>query len=214
MDNQYLFDPDFTHPTETFASKVKTPAPPREMPPSWGGPDRINFSSSHPKISTPMESDPPTLASGNNWQYVSHKKWNSKSRSPIVGAAKSAIQAVKVVKTSSVFITRCQPETTCDDIKAYLINERQWNIKGVQSVNTKYQTYRSFRVDILRADNTPESEYLKPAHWPENTLIARFNRPRWTGPLLGSTKLPSKWLTSSVGTVKGSNQMDPGYFSF
>ncbi|CAL8145426.1 unnamed protein product [Orchesella dallaii] len=173
---------------ETFASKVKTSTPREFDPPSpsWGGLDRVRPRMLPIKSSTPQEDKPSNPKFLNKeWHHVTYKK---KSKAPTFGAAKSVIQAVKAVKTSSVFLSRCTPTTTCDDIRTYLVEEKKWVINDVQCVKTKFQTYRSFRVDIVRTDDNPESEYLKPEHWPENLLIARFNRPRRIGLRLGSDK--------------------------
>ncbi|CAL8140651.1 unnamed protein product [Orchesella dallaii] len=148
---------------DTFESKVKTKTPREFDPPStsWGGLDRIR-PRMLPIKSKPQEDKPSNPKFVNKeWHHVTYKK---KSKAPTFGAAKSVIQAVKAAKTSSVFLSRCTPTTTCDDIRTYLVEEKQWVINDVQCVKTKFQTYRSFQVEIVRTDDKPESEYLKPEH--------------------------------------------------
>jgi len=88
------------------------------------------------------------------------------------------IKTVPAVKVSSVFVSRCDPKTTTDAFQSFL-EKKNWQIGLVEKLKTKFNTYSSFRIDILR-NNEPESEFLKPAHWPVNMLVKRYNRSRPT----------------------------------
>lgn len=90
------------------------------------------------------------------------------------------IKSVKPVKVSSVFLTRCDPETEPDEIKKYLTEENNWEIPEVVKLNTKNSGYASFRIDVKHeaenADNILES-----SQWPPGTYVRKFHRERKTG---------------------------------
>jgi len=104
---------------------------------------------------------------------VTRKK--PKPRSMTIGVAEcTTIKTVPAVKVSSVFVSRCDPSTTIEDVRSFL-NEKNWQISLVEKLKAKYGTYSSFRIDLVRTDQ-PESFFLKPEHWPADMLVKRFNR--------------------------------------
>lgn len=109
-----------------------------------------------------------------DWKTVLHRK--KKSKPPNIGKAECSILTVKPVKVSSIFVSRCTPSTAATDLKEYLENAHGWTVPEVIKLNSRHNRYSSFRVDVIRKGENPESEYLKEEFWPANSLIKRFNR--------------------------------------
>jgi len=142
--------------------------------------DAVTYASAVTKSNTSRAAPLPTTSKPEDsvWKKVQNKK--RKARPPILGKSESSsIKTVQVVKVTSVFVSRCDPTTTTNAVSSFL-KGKNWKVGTVEKLKTKFNTYSSFRIDILR-DNQPESEYLKPEHWPSNMLIKRYNRPKpWT----------------------------------
>jgi hypothetical protein len=141
--------------------------------------------SSKPQKTAAANVNHPLSTSGKEWETVVRKK--PKSRPMTIGTAESnEIKTVPAIKVSSVFVTRCDPNTKTEDLHSFL-SKKTWRINLVEKLKTKFETYASFRIDIVRIDMT-ESELLKPEHWPTNLLVKRFNRLNIGALRLGSFK--------------------------
>lgn len=114
-----------------------------------------------------------------------HDDWETarprKKKQMIVGKGQqSSIKAVKPIRTSSIFLTRCDSGTQESEVKKYLEDENSWDCT-VTKLNTRQNTYASFRVDITFTDKNPQ-EFLNPDCWPPETYIRKYHRERNTGP--------------------------------
>jgi len=138
--------------------------------------------------------------SSDNWHFVTRKK----PKKPIVvkGAAKSTIKTVKAVHVSSFFLSRCEPETTCEEIKTNLETQNSWSVKEVSKMNTRFNTYASFRVDIIRNGEHSENSYMKPDHWPADSLVKRFNR-KFGPETVQDEKAPSSMISLLTWNCQG-----------
>lgn len=133
-----------------------------------------------------LNSDHNTNDEPKQWSVVARKK-KSKPKPLVLGQGNSMkIKTIPAIKVASVFLSRCDPSTTEDNINDYIAEEKSWNVTHVAKLNTKFNNYASFRIDIIRKYHddgtlTSESEYMKPEHWPKNSIVKRFNRNRFNG---------------------------------
>ena len=128
----------------------------------------------HPGYQSQKEENSKT----SDWKIVTSRR---KPQAPIIGKVKSSIEAVTPIKISSIFVSRCSPNTSNDDLKEYLESQNKWTIQSVLKLKTRHETYSSFRVDLLRDSAKSEASYLNPDMWPESILVKRFNRERKFG---------------------------------
>lgn len=120
-----------------------------------------------PKIST---------KDGNHakWEVVRKRK---PKKNMIVGVGQSSsIKAVKPVKITSVFLTRCDPVTTTEEVNSYLKDTNGWEVNDVVQLNTKNTGYASFRVDVKLRDEDTDNSIIEGKHWPPGTYVRKFHR--------------------------------------
>lgn len=169
----------------TPISTEKTSAP----PPPTVRPNSLDI------MTTPLYSQMAALKTLNSdntnderkpWSVVSRKK-KPKPKPLILGQGNSMkIKTVPAIKVASVFLSRIDPKTTEEEVKEFIAEEKSWNVPHIAKLTTKFNNYASFRVDIIRQYRddgtvTSESEYMKPEHWPKNSIVKRFNRNRFGG---------------------------------
>jgi len=104
----------------------------------------------------------------------------------VLGKGKSStVKGIKPVKIFSLFLTRCPPETTVDEIKSYSEITNKWTISEVVKLKTRRNFYASFRVDVRLIDDSVD--LMSPEYWPVDTYVRKFHRESRTGPHPRST---------------------------
>lgn len=115
-----------------------------------------------------------------NWEIAKPRR---SRRKLVEGAATtSSIKAVKPVKITSVFLTRCDPETTVENVKSYLQDSNTWQVNDVVKLNTQNTSYSSFRVDIILGDDDDSEDIIEGKYWPAGTSVRKFHRFNRNGP--------------------------------
>lgn len=135
----------------------------------------------HPTYQTPTTERTDNITG--DWKTITRRK-----RKPMIlgKGQNSAVKGVKLVKIVSLFLTRCPPETPAADIKKYLEDENSWIISEVVKLNTRRDSYASFRVDVQLTNETVD--LMSPECWPTDTYVRKFHRE----PRLGSAHWPAK----------------------
>ena len=112
----------------------------------------------------------------NDWTLVEKRKKKTReptSKTPIIlGKGKaSPLTAVRSAKRFSLFVSRLAPDTNPTLLEEHV--KIQLGAKDVTSVrlDTKFDTYASFRVDIL---DPVEHNILAPDLWGEGLIVRRF----------------------------------------
>lgn len=151
---------------------AKVPPPPRNFINTPVSPSDRRL---HPLYSD-SQSNNVVNTKNDEWETVRPKR----KKLMIVGRGQnSSIKAVKPVRITSVFLTRCDSDTLESEVKQYLEDENGWDCT-VSKLNTRQNTYASFRVDITFTEMDPQI-FLDPDCWPPDTYIRKFHRERNTG---------------------------------
>ena len=112
------------------------------------------------------------------WQTVTPKRTHHRRKHGIIGNGKdSSLRCIpKVVKprVANVFATRIYPETTEIDIKRYLKEKLNFDVK-VARIETKFDTYASFHITCECHDLTV---FMSGDLWPENIYVRRWREKR------------------------------------
>lgn len=130
------------------------------------------------------------MVQGDNtgWKMISRKKKPKieQKQMGIVGQLKSTcIQSAEPYKRQRkaiLFVTRCKKETTeCDLEKDILDNISLYKLDQVESIVTKYETYKSFKVSFLLDDKSLSQFFvdtMKPEFWGDGVLVKPFSMRR------------------------------------
>lgn len=134
--------------------------------------------------------DSKEIAHGGNagWKMISRKKKPKieKKQMGIVGQLKSTcIQSAEPYqrpRKAILFVTRCKPETTENDLeKDILDNISFYQLDQVESIATKFETYKSFKVSFLLDDKSLSQFFIdtmKPEVWGDGVLVKPFSMRR------------------------------------
>ncbi|CAL8140023.1 unnamed protein product [Orchesella dallaii] len=120
---------------------------------------------------TDMNQEPFTL--------VKRKKNKSSSRvTGVGGTADSNVKSVPKPRVGLLFLSRCTPETTCDDIGTHIFRSvKSFKLLDVETWKTKYNTYSSFKISF-NLETEKLSAFLKETVtaelWPAGSLIKPF----------------------------------------
>lgn len=95
-------------------------------------------------------------------------KWTNKN-APIFGKNENA-DIVGIDKCRHLFLSRVDPKFGCDDIKTFL-NKNSVLIRGCEQLNTRYDTYKSFKLSV---NNQDVSKVMNRDLWGVNILIKFF----------------------------------------
>lgn len=116
------------------------------------------------------------------WKTVS----NRRRKLTVIGTATTSI--IKTVKPtrptntiSSIFISRCAPETTVEQMREYCSNERSLEVSDVEKITSTRSNNHcsSFRVDFRNQGNW-STKVLKPENWPKNMIVRKWYPARQT----------------------------------
>ena len=109
----------------------------------------------------------PETSGNDGFQVVTKKK----KHKAVIGTSRNStiLQAAKN-RQSSVFLSRLSPETTCDHIKNFAKTSLNIDVT-CEKLETRYNTYSSFRVDGICSD--PNVMY-NPDKWPCGVLVRKF----------------------------------------
>jgi len=150
----------------------------QQQPPAMNGRSKVII----PSTLSSVSSAPAKLTSAadgaekRGWNIVARKK--RKPRPVIIGTDENATNEIKTVPATavtSVFVSRCAPTTTTDNFRS-LLEKKNWKIGRVQKRRASFDTYSTFRIDILRSYDEPEFEFFKPEHWPMGAFVKPFER--------------------------------------
>jgi len=177
----------------TGASKPATPASPSSINnKNAAASTRLN----HPTVSPPMSqkvamgrmsfdtysSTAPDTAGVNDDEFTivqrRRKSHKPKTGAIVGGSTGSNVRSAPKRRMGMLFLTRCDVDTTTEDIQKH-ISENVDAVKliDVESWETKYKTYASFKITFDIAEKSLSAffrEIIRPELWPEGTLIKPF----------------------------------------
>lgn len=128
--------------------------------------------------STPVENRVPLNVNRvRDWKTVQKKK---KRPRLTVGQADSELVSESQIRPLRIYLSRFKKGTETDQVKQCLIDELNWNLLHIESLNSKSTAFDSFKVTVNRNGKTI-SECLKPNLWPKGVIFRLFRDPI-TGP--------------------------------
>lgn len=104
-----------------------------------------------------------------SWKVIAPRK----RKPPVLGKDNCDTLRASQVQPVKLFVSRCHTETTAEALTAHLESKWSWKVLGVENMNTKFDTYKSFKV-ILSKEAKEIPEYLDPDKWPQNWFVRRF----------------------------------------
>lgn len=134
------------------------------------------------RVEDPSPKNPTDLA----WQTVTNRRKPIKQRKSLkpkreaVGkSSDTSFRGVKQMKRGILFITRCPPNTTEADFTSSIVNKvtDNFNLLSVESMSTKFNTYKSFKVTFDRNDQSLNSFFndtVTPELWPQGIIVKPF----------------------------------------
>jgi len=85
------------------------------------------------------------------------------------------------VRPLKLFVTRCDVNATPERLQNELVERNKWDIMNVESLKTRFDNYKSFKLVINRA-NAPVTDFLRPECWPKGLMVREFKPPRRDSP--------------------------------
>jgi len=85
------------------------------------------------------------------------------------------------VRPLKLFVTRCDVNATPERLQNELVGRNKWDIMNVESLKTRFDNYKSFKLVINRA-NAPAADFLRPECWPKGLMVREFKPPRRDSP--------------------------------
>lgn len=168
---------------KTRKPRVLIPRPPPTPPPSQIHAMKNNKSDTDQDISNEINIEETV-----NDQFTLVTRRKRSSGKIIVGVGNSAgLKSVSKplrIKTGMILVSRCDPETTCDDVTREIEKLQKntgYKLHGVETWRSRYQTYSSFKVtyelgekplqqflnELLYDDNVDQL-------WPAGVLVKSF----------------------------------------
>lgn len=99
-----------------------------------------------------------------------------RSRTIVIGSNSEKVGLKTVDKSKWVFISRCSPETTVDNIVKYFSDENI-EVSKCEKLKTRYDDYSSFKVCV---PVTQFEKVLTSGFWPRGVFVKEFDLPRKT----------------------------------
>lgn len=109
-----------------------------------------------------------------SWRVqMPRKKQPPKRKIQIFGNDECELLKSSQMKPIKIFVTRCHVDATADLIKNHLETKWTWEVLNVEQMNTRYDSYRSFKITLNGSGKEP-GEFLDPSKWPKNWFVRKF----------------------------------------
>ena len=154
---------NFIRDTPSFAEKAAAPAVIDKAPKDQSRPPRR---SSVKKPPAPKE-DPKTV----QYTVVTNKRKYTK----VIGNGKNNIFFSGTERLVDLYIGGCKTETTPQNILDHCKHELEVIAKDCTELKSNYNYYKAFKLKIRLQDRP---KLLNPDHWPEDTFVNKFYKPR------------------------------------